>query len=167
MTNKTFSKEINEFWDWVGQTNLKITYTLIDLRCMAKAQNIKGYYKMNKVTLYEKLIDGMDKYDRIKFSLQIDNNTLRKSCENENKYVRNMPQTNLEDSPKNENKTKRYFCVHGKYKYSCRSCQGSVICSHGRQKYYCRACFGSGICPPQKTSLSLSRLLRSRHTRTR
>ena len=46
---------------------------------MAKAQNIKGYYKMNKVTLFEKLLDGLDdKYDRIKFSLCIDNNLFQK-----------------------------------------------------------------------------------------
>ena len=54
MTNKTFSKEeIGELWDWLNQTNLKITYTLNDLRCLTKSQNVKGYYKMNKVTLYE------------------------------------------------------------------------------------------------------------------
>ena len=132
MSNKTFSKEINELWDWVCQTNLNITYSLIDLRCMAKSRNIKGYYKMNKVTLYEKLLDGLDKYDRITFILRIDNNTLRKSCENENKDARNMLQTNLEDSPKNANKTKKYFCAYGRYKYSCRACQCSLICSHGR-----------------------------------
>ena len=48
MLNKTFSKEVNELWDWISKTNLKkIDYTLIDLRSMAEAQNIKGYYKMN------------------------------------------------------------------------------------------------------------------------
>ena len=53
---------------------------------MAKSRNIKGYYKMNKVMLYEKLIDGLDKYDHIKFILHVDNNTLRKICENENNF---------------------------------------------------------------------------------
>ena len=100
---------------------------------MAKSRNIKGYHKMNKATLYEKLLDGMDKYDRVKFILRVDNNTLRKSCENENKDDRNMLQTNLEDNLKNENKNKKYFCAHGKYKYRC---QDSLICEHGRQKYY-------------------------------
>ena len=50
---------------------------------MAKSQNIKGYYKMNKITLFENLLDGLDdKYDRIKFSLCIDNNLFQKSFEN-------------------------------------------------------------------------------------
>ena len=82
MLNKTFPKAINELLDWICQTNMKVNYTLIDLRSMAKSRNIKGYYKMNKVTLYEKLLDGLDKYDRIKFILCVNNNTLRKSCEN-------------------------------------------------------------------------------------
>ena len=111
MSNKTFSKEVNELWDWISQTNLKkINYTLIDLRSMAKSQNIKGYYKMNKVTLFEKLFDGLDdKYDRIKFSLCIDNNLFQKSFENENKDDRNIVQTNLEDNLKSENKKKKIF----------------------------------------------------------
>ena len=114
---------------------------------MAKAQNIKGYHKMNKVTLFEKLLDGLDdKYDRIKFSLCIDNNLFQKSFENENKDDRNIVQTNLEDNLKSEKKIKKYFCVHGRYQYSCRACQGSLICPHGRQKYYCLDCPGSGIC---------------------
>ena len=110
MSNKTFSKEVNELWDWISQTNLKkINYTLIDLRSMAKSQNIKGYYKMNKVTLFEKLFDGLDdKYDRIQFSLCIDNNLFQKSFENENKDDRNIVQTNLEDNLKSENK-KNFF----------------------------------------------------------
>ena len=53
MSNKTFSKKVNELWDWISQTNLKkINYTLTDLRSMAKSQNIKSYYKMNKVTTF-------------------------------------------------------------------------------------------------------------------
>ena len=152
MSNKTFSKEVNELWDWISQTNLKkINYTLIDLRSMAKAQNIKGYYKMNKVTLFEKLLDGLDdKYDRIKFSLCIDNNLFQKSFENENKDDRNIVQTNLEDNLKSEKKIKKYFCVHGRYQYSYRACRGSLIWPHGRQKYYCLDCPGSGICPHKR-----------------
>ena len=47
-------------------------------------------------------------------------------------------------------KTKKYFCVHGRYKYSCRDCLGSLICPHDRQKYYCLDCPGSGICPHKR-----------------
>ena len=90
MSNKTFSKDVYELWDWISQTNLKKTnYTLIDLRSMAKSQNIKGYYKMNKVALFENLLDRLDdKYDRIKFNLCIDNNLFQKSFENEDKDSR-------------------------------------------------------------------------------
>ena len=82
---------------------------------------------MNKVTIYEKLLDGLDKYDRVKFILRVDNNTLQISCENENKDDRSVLQTKLEDNLKNEKETKKYFCAHGKYKYSCRTCQGILI----------------------------------------
>ena len=30
---------------------------------MVKEKNIKGYYRMNKVTLYLKLCDGMNEFD--------------------------------------------------------------------------------------------------------
>ena len=150
MSNKTFPKDVSELWDCICQTNLKINYTLIDLRGIAKSRNIKGYYKMNKVTIYEKLLDGLDKYDRVKFILRVDNNTLQISCENENKDDRSVLQTKLEDNLKNEKETKKYFCAHGKYKYSCRACQGILICSHGRQKYYCQDCVGAGICLHKK-----------------
>ena len=121
---------------------------------MAKSQNIKGYYKMNKVTLFEKLLDGLDdKYDRIKFILCIDNNLSQKSFENEDKDACNIVQTNLEDNLKSEMKTEKYFCVHGRYKYSCRDCKGSLICPHDRQKYYCLDCPGSVFAPTKDASI--------------
>ena len=77
---------------------------------MAKSQNIKGYYKMNKVTLFENLLDRLDdKYDRIKFNLCIDNNLFQKSFENEDKDSRNIVQTNLEDNLKSKKKLKNIF----------------------------------------------------------
>ena len=43
-------KEINELWEFC--MSRKIILTISDLKSMAKERNIKGYYKMNKVTLY-------------------------------------------------------------------------------------------------------------------
>ena len=121
---------------------------------MAKSQNIKGYYKMNKVTLFEKLLDGLDdKYDRIKFILCIDNNLFQKSFENEDKDACNIVQANSEVNLKSEMKTEKYFCVHRRYKYSCRDCKGSLICPHDRQKYYCLDCPGSVFAPTKDASI--------------
>ena len=59
----------------------RFEYTISDLKSMAKEKNIKGYYRMNKVTLYLKLCDGMNEFDRFKFDWHIDNKTLCKSLE--------------------------------------------------------------------------------------
>ena len=58
----------------------RFEYTISDLK-MAKEKNIKGYYKMNKVTLNLKLRDGMNEFDRFKFDWHMDNKTLGKSLE--------------------------------------------------------------------------------------
>ena len=59
----------------------RFEYTVSDLKSMAKKKNIKGYYKMNKVTFYLKLRDGMNEFDRFKFDWHLDNKTLGKSLE--------------------------------------------------------------------------------------
>ena len=59
----------------------RFEYTISDLKSMAKEKNIKGYYRMNKVTLYLKLCDGMNEFDRFKFDWHMDNKTPGKSLE--------------------------------------------------------------------------------------
>ena len=115
-------------------------YTIADLKSMAKEKNIKGYYRMNKVTLYLKLCDGMNEFDRFKFDWHPDNKTLRKILEISLKNDSNESKENW------VNLNRRYLCVHERYKYSCRLCKGKAICEHGKQKYYCKICVGSAIC---------------------
>ena len=107
---------------------------------MAKKKNIKGYYRMNKITLYLKLRDGMNEFDRFKFDWHLDNKTLRKSLEISLKNDSNESKENW------VNLNRRYLCEHERYKYSCRLCKGRAICEHGKQKYYCKICVGSTIC---------------------
>ena len=117
----------------------RFIYTISDLKSMAKEKNIKGYYRMTKVTLYRKLYNDMNEIDRFKFDWHLDAKTLDKS---------------LETSQKNDNKSKenwanlnkKYLCEHERYKYSCRLYKGNAICEHGKQKYYCKICVGSAIC---------------------
>ena len=59
----------------------RFEYTILDLKSMAKEKNIKGYNRMNKVTLYLKLRDGINEFDRLKFDWHMDNRTLGKSLE--------------------------------------------------------------------------------------
>ena len=133
-------EEINELWDWVCQTNLKITYTISDLKSMAKERNIKSYYRMNKVTLHRKLYNDMNEIDRFKLSWCMDDKTIDKNFE--------ISLKNNSDKSKEDwvNLNKKYLCEHEGYKYSCRLCKGSAICEHGKQKYYCKICIGSAIC---------------------
>ena len=35
---------------------------------------------------------------------------------------------------------KKYYCEHGRRKYTCRYCGGSQICEHNRNKSGCREC---------------------------
>ena len=118
----------------------RFEYTISDLKSMAKKKNIKGYYRTNKVTLYLKLRDGMNEFDRFKFDWHIDNKTLRKSLEISLKNDSNESKENW------VNFNRRYLCEHERYKYSCRLCKGKAICEHGKQKYYCKICVGSAIC---------------------
>ena len=113
----------------------RFEYTISDLKSMATEKNIKGYYRMNKVTLYRKLRDDMNELDRIKFVWHMDDKTIDKSLE-----------ISLENDSNKSKENKKYFCEHDRYKYSCRLCKGSAICEHGKQKYYCKICVGSAIC---------------------
>ena len=60
-------EEYNELLKYCMARRFK--YTISDLKSMAKEKNIKGYYRMNKVTLYRKLRDGINEIDRFKFNL--------------------------------------------------------------------------------------------------
>ena len=131
-------EEINELRKYF--MTRRFEYTISDLKSMAKEKNIKGYYRMHKVTLYLKLCDGMNEFDRFKFDWHIDNKTLRKSLEISLKNDSNESKENW------VNLNRRYLCVHERYKYSCRLCKGKAICELGKQKYYCEICKGSAIC---------------------
>ena len=48
---------------------------------MAKERNIKGYYRMNKVTLYRKLYNYMNEIDRFKLIWCMDDKTIGKNFE--------------------------------------------------------------------------------------
>ena len=73
---------------------------------MAKEKNIKGYYRMNKVTLYLKLRDGMNEFDKFKFDWHMDNKTLGKSLEISLKNDSNESKEHW------INLNKRYLCEH-------------------------------------------------------
>jgi hypothetical protein len=47
-----------------------------------------------------------------------------------------------DEKPKNVRKK----CEHGRYKFQCRNCKGSIFCEHNRQKSICKECGGSAIC---------------------
>ena len=51
-------EEINELRKYC--MTRRFEYTISDLKSMANEKNIKGYYRMNKVTFYLKLRDGMN-----------------------------------------------------------------------------------------------------------
>ena len=72
-------EEINELLKYC--MTRRFEYTISDLKSMAKEKNIKGYYRMNKVTLYRKLRDVANGLDRIKFVWHIDDKTPDKSLE--------------------------------------------------------------------------------------
>ena len=72
-------EEINELWKFF--MSQRFNYTISELKSMAKEKNIKGYYRMNKVTLYRKLYNDMNKIDRFKFAWCMDDKTLDKSLE--------------------------------------------------------------------------------------
>ena len=131
-------EEINELRKYF--MTQRFEYTISDLKSMAKEKNIKGYYRMDKVTLYLKLRDVMNEFDRLKFDWHIDNKTLRKSLEISLKNDSNESKENW------VNLNRGYLCVLERYKYSCRLCKGKAICEHGKQKYYCKICLGSAIC---------------------
>ena len=46
----------------------------------------------------------------------------------------------------NQGSQYNYKCIHNRYKYRCRDCDGSSLCSHYRYKYQCRDCDGANIC---------------------
>ena len=117
----------------------RFNYTISDLNSMAKEKNIKGYYRMNKVTLYRKLRDVMNRVDRIKFIWHVDNKTLEKSV------LKNNSDESLKNNSDESKENKKYLCEHERYKYSCRLCKENAICEHGKQKYYCKICVGSAI----------------------
>ena len=64
---------------------------------------------MNKVTLYLKLRDGMNEFDRFKFDWHIDNKTLPKSLEISLKNDSNESKENW------VNLNRRYLCEHERY----------------------------------------------------
>ena len=90
----------------------KFILTISDLKNMAKERNIKGYYRMNKVTLYRKLHNDMNEFDRFKFVWCMDDKTIDKSFEISLK----------KDSDKSKenwvNLNKKYLREHNRYKYS-------------------------------------------------
>ena len=138
-------EEINELQKYF--MTRRFEYTISDLKSMAKGKNIKGYYRMNKVTLYLKLRDGMNEFDRFKFDWHMDNKTLCKSLEISLKNDSNESKENW------ANLNKRYLCEHeraicehGKQKYYCKIYVGSAICQHKRRRYLCKECHGKGIC---------------------
>ena len=57
----------------------KIILTISDLKSMAKERNIKGYYRMDKVTLYRKLYNDMNEFDRFKLCWCMDDKTIGKT----------------------------------------------------------------------------------------
>ena len=111
-------EEINELQKYF--MTRRFEYTISDLKSMAKEKNIKGYYRMNKVTLYLKLRDGMNEFYRFKFDWHMDNKTLDKSLEISLKNDSNESKENW------VNLNKRYLCEHERYKYSCRLCKGKL-----------------------------------------
>ena len=40
----------------------------------------------------------------------------------------------------------RKKCEHGKYKFQCKPCKGSMYCIHEKYKIYCKICDGKGLC---------------------
>ena len=131
-------EEINELRKYF--MTQRFEYIISVLKSMDKEKNIKGYYRMNKVTLYLKLCDGMNEFDRFKFGWHMDNKTHGKSLEISLKNDSNESKENW------VNLNKRYLCEHERYKHSCRLCKGKAICEHDKQKYYCKICVGSAIC---------------------
>ena len=114
-------EEYNELLKYCMAQRFK--YTISDLKSMAKEKNIKGYYRMNKVTFCQKLRDVMNGVDRIKFLWHIDDKTLDKNLE-----------ISLKNDSNKSKEKKTYLCEHKRYKYSCRLCKGNAICEHGKQK---------------------------------
>ena len=114
-------EEYNELLKYCMAQRFK--YTISDLKSMAKKKNIKGYYRMNKVTFCRKLRDVMNGVNRIKFLWHIDDKTLDKSLE-----------ISLKNDSNKSKEKKTYLCEHKRYKYSCRLCKGNAICEHGKQK---------------------------------
>ena len=110
-------EEINELQKYF--MTRRFEYTISDLKSMAKEKNIKGYYRMNKVTLYLKLRDGMNEFDRLKFDWHMDNIWQK---------FRNFSKKNDSNESKENwvNLNKRYLCEHERYKYSCRLCKGKL-----------------------------------------
>ena len=49
----------------------------------------------------------------------------------------------MERAPK---RNKDYYCIHKKFKYTCKICKGSQICKHNRYKQSCRDCEGDLFC---------------------
>lgn len=46
----------------------------------------------------------------------------------------------------------KYVCAHGKNKYFCKPCGGSMICKHQKQRHYCT------ICRPEKRKMKRRKL---------
>ena len=100
-----------------------------DLKSLAKTQGIKGYYKMKKAELLKEL------------KIDESADTSRKTMNQKRKLT--------------DQKLLHYYCIHDRYKYQCRSCQGSGYCKQDRQLYLCKECAaqgtgGKGICQHNK-----------------
>ena len=98
-------EEINELWDFCMSRRFK--FTISDLKSMAKEKNIKGYYRMNKVTLYQKLRNDMNEFDGFRFDWHMDDKTIGKNF--------GISLKNDSDKSKENwvNLSKRYLCEHG------------------------------------------------------
>ena len=89
-----------------------------ELKSLAKTQGIKSYYKMKKAELLKEL------------KIDESADTSRKTMNQKRKLT--------------DQKLLHYCCIHDRYKYQCRSCQGSGYCKQDRQLYLCKECAAQG-----------------------
>ena len=117
-----------------------------DLKALAKAKGIKGYYRMRKAELIKVIEESvLIEFESIEtYGKKCSHKIREKSCKHCGICIHDRVKYMCKECGG------KGICEHNRVKYTCKECGGKGICKHDKQKHFCKECGGKGICPNGK-----------------